>query len=199
MKIKIICILAGIIVLLIGAVAIQQVRINRIQDARDRYKQNMDTALSECVTWKTKDSLSVAQNGVLNLRIHELEKYKASDLKTINSLKKKNEDLSNLIKNNTKTEIKIITQVKDSIIYRDTAKLFSWKDSWVSVSGVVLKDSAEVSVSSKDSLLISATTQYKRFLGFLWKTKKIKDQKVYVVSKNPHTTIENIEYYGINK
>lgn len=197
MKIKLI--LIGIIVCLIGAISIQQVRINHIQDAKNRYQRNMDAALTECVTWKTKDSLSAAQNGILTFRISELERYKAEDLKTINALKKKNEDLNNLIKNNTKTEIKIITHVRDSIIYRDTAKVFSWKDKWVSVAGIVYKDTAKVNVASRDSLVISATTQYKRFLGFLWKTKKIKDQNVYVISKNPHTTIANIEYYGINK
>jgi len=54
------------------------------------------------------------------LRIAELEKYRKSDLKTIESLKKKNEDLDNLIKNASNTEIKIITEVRDSIIYVDS-------------------------------------------------------------------------------
>ena len=170
-----------------------------ISQDRDLYKRNMNSALMECVEWKTKDSLSAAKNATLNLKISELERYRINDINQINQLKKKNEELNNLIKNSSKTEIKIITQLKDTVIYKDTVKYFNWNDNWTSVKGLIQKDTVDLNISNSDSLVISVATKYKRFLGFLWKTKKIKDQNVYVVSKNPHTTITNIEYYGISK
>ena len=170
-----------------------------ISQDRDLYKRNMNSALMECVEWKTKDSLSAAKNATLNLKISELERYRIDDINQINQLKKKNEELNNLIKNSSKTEIKIITQLKDTVIYKDTVKYFNWNDNWTSVKGLIQKDTVDLNISNSDSLVISVATKYKRFLGFLWKTKKIKDQNVYVVSKNPHTTITNIEYYGISK
>ena len=172
---------------------------NIISQDRDLYKRNMNSALMECVEWKTKDSLSAAKNATLNLKISELERYRINDINQINQLKKKNEELNNLIKNSSKTEIKIITQLKDTVIYKDTVKYFNWNDNWTSVRGLIQKDTVDLNISNSDSLVISVATKYKRFLGFLWKTKKIKDQNVYVVSKNPHTTITNIEYYGISK
>mgnify|MGYP006907959297 CR=1 FL=1 len=194
---------AGISAILIAIICFQFNRINIIKSDRDLYKQNMNSALTECVVWKTKDSLSVAKNNTLTLRIAELEKYRKSDLKTIESLKKKNEDLDNLIKNASNTEIKIITEVRDSIIYVDslynTIRVFNWSDNWAKVNGEIYKNEVAINISNKDSLFISAVTIHKRFLGFLWKTKKIKEQNVYAISKNPHTTIENIEYYVINK
>ena len=170
-----------------------------ISQDRDLYKRNMNSALMECVEWKTKDSLSAAKNATLNLKISELERYRINDINQINQLKKKNEELNNLIKNSSKTEIKIITQLKDTVIYKDTVKYFNWNDNWTSVKGLIQKDTVDLNISNSDSLVISVATKYKRFLGFLWKTKKIKDQNVYVVSKNPHTTITNIEYYDISK
>ena len=191
--------LIGIICALIIFIVIMFKQNNIISQDRDLYKRNMNSALMECVEWKTKDSLSAAKNATLNLKISELEKYRIDDINQINQLKKKNEELNNLIKNSSKTEIKIITQLKDTVIYKDTVKCFNWNDNWTSVKGLIQKDTVDLNISNSDSLVISVATKYKRFLGFLWKTKKIKDQNVYVVSKNPHTTITNIEYYGISK
>lgn len=191
--------LIGIICALVIFIVIMFKQNNIISQDRDLYKRNMNSALIECVEWKTKDSLSAAKNATLNLKISELEKYRIDDINQINQLKKKNEELNNLIKNSSKTEIKIITQLKDTVIYKDTVKYFNWNDNWTSVKGLIQKDTVDLNISNSDSLVISVATKYKRFLGFLWKTKKIKDQNVYVVSKNPHTTITNIEYYGISK
>ena len=191
--------LIGIICALVIFIIIMFKQNNIISQDRDLYKRNMNSALMECVEWKTKDSLSAAKNATLNLKISELERYRINDINQINQLKKKNEELNNLIKNSSKTEIKIITQLKDTVIYKDTVKYFNWNDNWTSVKGLIQKDTVDLNISNSDSLVISVATKYKRFLGFLWKTKKIKDQNVYVVSKNPHTTITNIEYYGISK
>ena len=191
--------LIGIICALVIFIIIMFKQNNIISQDRDLYKRNMNSALIECVEWKTKDSLSAAKNATLNLKISELERYRIDDINQINQLKKKNEELNNLIKNSSKTEIKIITQLKDTVIYKDTVKYFNWNDNWTSVKGLIQKDTVDLNISNSDSLVISVATKYKRFLGFLWKTKKIKDQNVYVVSKNPHTTITNIEYYGISK
>ena len=191
--------LIGIICALIIFIVIMFKQNNIISQDRDLYKRNMNSALMECVEWKTKDSLSAAKNATLNLKISELERYRINDINQINQLKKKNEELNNLIKNSSKTEIKIITQLKDTVIYKDTVKYFNWNDNWTSVKGLIQKDTVDLNISNSDSLVISVATKYKRFLGFLWKTKKIKDQNVYVVSKNPHTTITNIEYYGVSK
>lgn len=191
--------LIGIICALVIFIIIMFKQNNIISQDRDLYKRNMNSALIECVEWKTKDSLSAAKNATLNLKISELERYRSDDINKINQLKKKNEELNNLIKNSSKTEIKIITQLKDTVIYKDTVKYFNWNDNWTSVKGLIQKDTVDLNINNSDSLVISVATKYKRFLGFLWKTKKIKDQNVYVVSKNPHTTITNIEYYGISK
>ena len=191
--------LIGIICALVIFIIIMFKQNNIISQDRDLYKRNMNSALIECVEWKTKDSLSAAKNVTLNLKISELERYRINDINQINQLKKKNEELNNLIKNSSKTEIKIITQLKDTVIYKDTVKCFNWNDNWTSVKGLIQKDTVDLNISNSDSLVISVATKYKRFLGFLWKTKKIKDQNVYVVSKNPHTTITNIEYHGISK
>ena len=61
------------------------------------------------------------------------------------------------------------------------------------VDGVLVNHEANIKVQSSDSLVVSVVTEHKRFLGFLWKTSKIKSQSVYVVAKNPHTELKDVE------
>lgn len=117
---------------LVTGLIIQGNQISNLKSDRDIYKRNMESALVDCATWRTKDSLSVAKSNTLTLRIDELERFRESDLKTINKLKKRNEDLDQIITQQSKTIADIKTQVRDSIVYIDTtahkAQVFSWQD-----------------------------------------------------------------------
>lgn len=176
--------------------------ISNIKSDRDIYKRNLESALSECILWRTKDSISMAKNNVLTLKLADLERYRENDTKTIKMLKKRNEDLNQLLLERSVTQIKVVTEVKDSIVYVDSSayktKHFKWSDPWVDVKGKLIDDSVDLSVESRDSLVVGVTTKYKRFLGFLWRTKKIEEQNVYATSKNPHTVIQNVECINVN-
>lgn len=119
-------------VLIVGIITWQSSSLKKTKEERDLYYSNMNAALNECVTWKTKDSLSAAKNDALTLRIDELERYREKDLKTISALKKKNEDLNNLVTELSNTKVEVKTEVRDSIVYVDSskynAKVFSWSD-----------------------------------------------------------------------
>lgn len=189
-----------ILLLIIGmatTIAILGTRLTTTKEDRDIYKRNMEAALVECDTWRTKDSLSVAKSNTLTLRIDELERYRKSDLEQIKKLKKRNEDLDQIISHQSQTIAEIKTQVRDSIVYVDSsvykAQVFNWSDPWMKVDGVLVNHEANIKVQSSDSLVVSVVTEHKRFLGFLWKTSKIKSQSVYVVAKNPHTELKDVE------
>ena len=189
-----------ILVIIIGmatTIAILGTRLSNTKEDRDVYKRNMEAALVECETWKTKDSLSVAKSNTLTLRIDELERFRKADLDQIKKLKKRNEDLDQIISHQSQTIAEIKAQVRDSIIYVDSsaykAQVFNWSDPWMSVDGVLVNNEANIKVQSSDSLVVSVVTEHKRFLGFLWKTSKIKSQSVYVVAKNPHTELKDVE------
>lgn len=77
------------------------------------------------------------------------------------------------------------TPGKRSPIWGDGSQLFEWE-----FTGTF---------ENRDSLLVAETVKYKRFLGFLWKTSKVKDRKVDVVSKNPHTKILGVEFTTIRE
>lgn len=184
---------------------VERSRINQLTGERDKYRTNTETLLQDVFRYQTKDSLNAARVGVLELSIQDYERFMKEDADLINKLKRKNEELQNFSKIQAETIIKIRAQVKDSLIYipGDTAyKLIpcvSFRDSWTNIEACVYNDTLIGDIQIRDSLILYETIIYKRFLSFLWKTKKIKERSFNIVSKNPYTEIKGVEVVSIRK
>lgn len=185
---------------------VQRSRINQLTGERDKYRTNTETLLQDVSRYQTKDSLNAAKVGVLELKLSDFEKYRASDAELIKTLQTKNRELERVTTTQMETINELRATVRDSIVYLpgDTTtivlKCVDISDPWFSLKGCTTPD-GEFSGTfvNRDSILIAATVQYKRFLGFLWKTKKIKNREIDVVSKNPATKILGVEFVIIEK
>lgn len=198
--------LATVVCVIVSATTIytQRAKINRLTEDRNSYRTNTETLLQDVQHYQTCDSLSAAKVGVLELKLSEFEQYRASDAELIKTLRTKNRTLENVTALQTETITKLRGTVRDSLVYvdsvvTDTLKCIDINDRWFTLSGCITGKEFVGQFVSWDSLVIAATTEYKRFLGFLWKTKKIKSREVDVISKNPHTKIQGIEYVEIRK
>lgn len=185
---------------------VQRSRINTLTGERDKYRTNTETLLQEVSRYQTKDSLNAAKVGVLELKLSEFEKYRASDAELIKTLQTKNRELEAVTTAQMETITKLRGTVRDSIVYLpgDTTtivlKCVDISDPWFSLKGCTTPDGEFTGTFvNRDSILVAATVQYKRFLGFLWKTKKIKNREIDVISRNPHTKIMGVEYIEIEK
>lgn len=185
---------------------VQRSRINTLTGERDKYRTNTETLLQEVSRYQTKDSLNAAKVGVLELKLSEFEKYRASDAELIKTLQTKNRELEAVTTAQMETIAKLRGTVRDSIVYLpgDTTtivlKCVDISDPWFSLKGCTTPDGEFTGTFvNRDSILVAATLQYKRFLGFLWKTKKIKNREIDVISRNPHTKIMGVEYIEIEK
>lgn len=198
MKEKII--IYALVIIAIVTLYNQAKQIANLKDEREKYRANTET-LAKCVEqYKTKDLLNAAQVGALTLTIEEYERYRANDLELIKTLQIKNRDLQNVTTTQAITIAKLDGTVRDSIIYKDryttdTLRCIDIDDEWYELHGCANKDGKfDGTFINRDSLLIAVSIKYKRFLGFLWKTSKVKDRKIDVVSRNPHTKIQGVEY-----
>lgn len=182
----------------------QHAKIKRLTEERDRYRSNTEILLQNVETYQTKDSLNAAKVGVLGLKLSEFEKYRTSDAELIKTLQTKNRDLEAVTTAQMKTIIELRGTVRDSIVYLpgDTVVLrcVDISDPWFSLKGCTTPDGEFTGTFiNRDSILIAETVQYRRFLGFLWKTKKIKSREIDIISRNPHTKIIGVEYIEIEK
>lgn len=194
---------------IIGAIAAviwgQHVRIKNLTADRDKYKSNTETLLQDVKTYQTKNSLNAAKVGNLELKLSEYKKYRAEDAALIKSLQTKNRDLQRVTTAQMETINELRATVRDSIVYLpgDTVttvlRCIEYSDKWIDFDGCIKNNTFSGKIITRDSLLITETVQYKRFLNFLWKTKRIKNREFDIVSKNPNSKITGFEVITIEK
>ena len=193
------------VVAAVATIWVQRTKIEKLTDERNRYRGNTETLLQDVETYKTKDSLNAAKVGVLELKLSEFEKYRASDAELIKTLQTKNRELEAVTTAQMETITKLRGTVRDSIVYLpgDTVttvlRCIEYSDKWVDFDGCIINNMFSGKIITRDSLLITESVQYKRFLNFLWKTKRIKNREFDIVSKNPHTKITGFEVITIEK
>lgn len=185
---------------------VQHAKIKRLTEERDRYRSNTEILLQDVRTYQTKDSLNAIKVGNLELSLAEYKKYRADDLALIKTLQAKNRDLERITTTQMETINELRATVRDSVVYLpgDTVttvlRCVDIVEPWFELHGCATPDGQFTGTHiNRDSLLIVETVQYKRFWGFLWKTKKIKNREIDVVSKNPATKILGVEFVTIEK
>lgn len=185
---------------------VQHVKIMRLTEERDKYRSNTEILLQDVKTYQTKDSLNAIKVGNLELSLAEYKKYRADDLALIKTLQAKNRDLERVTTTQMETINELRATVRDSVVYLpgDTVttvlRCVDIVEPWFELHGCATPDGQFTGTHiNRDSLLIVETVQYKRWLGFLWKTNKIKNRQIDVVSKNPATKILGVEFITIEK
>lgn len=195
----------AMVVAAVATIWVQRTKIEKLTDERNGYRGNTETLLQDVETYKTKDSLNAAKVGVLELKLSEFERYRASDAELIKTLQTKNRELERVTTTQMETINELRATVRDSVVYLpgDTVttvlRCIEYSDKWVDFDGCIKNNTFSGKIITRDSLLITETVQYKRWLGFLWKTKKIKNREIDVISRNPHTKIMGVEYIEIGK
>ena len=185
---------------------VQHVKIKRLTEERDKYRSNTEILLQDVKTYQTKDSLNAIKVGNLELSLAEYKKYRADDLALIKTLQAKNRDLERVTTTQMETINELRATVRDSVVYLpgDTVttvlRCVDIVEPYFELHGCATPDGQFTGTHiNRDSLLIAETVQYKRFWGFLWKTQKIKNREIDVVSKNPATRILGVEFVTIEK
>lgn len=186
--------------------------IQSLKSENNRLKSNQEILLTEKKStmaqsqlYRVLDSLNAAKVTELQLSLSEYKKYRKEDLNLIEQLKVKKSDLQKVITSQSKTIFALTSRLKDSIKSNeatgiaDTVKCFNYYSTWADVAGCINNDTIELQIANRESLKIIETIKYKRFLGFLWKTNKIKSRHVDIVSENPYTKIISIEAINIEQ
>ena len=193
---KITLILALVGVIFIG---LQAMRIKSLTGERDRYRSNTTALLRDVEHYRTSDSLNAAKAEVLSLKLSELERYRAEDIKVIETLKLRKKDLEQVTTMQMQTIAELRGIVADTIVIyedgrnTDTLQALHVSDEWIDMHGVIAGGYFDGTLEVRDSIYVVESVRRARFLGFLWRTKRIKSREVDVVNKNPYTEIMGFE------
>lgn len=174
------------------------IALRKSNSEKERFKANQTALLAQVDYWATENEKSAADVLKLSLTVDELRNANVRLVKTADELNIKLKRVQSASTSATKTDIKIITQVRDSIVYRDSVitpiKAFSWRDAWTDVNGVIERDSVDLSIQSVDTLTTIVHKVPHKFWFIKWGCKAIKQT---VVSSNPHTKITYTEYIEV--
>ena len=159
--------------------------------------------MSEVNLYKTEAGESAASVLRLQLTKDELERNYQTVCQEAKELGIKIKRLQSVSQTSIQSEIKIQTEINDSIIYRpeihlvDTLKVFRWNDPpWAEVSGVIDSGMVNLQLHTTDTIKQMVHRVPKRFLFFRFGCKAIRQE---IISKNPHNEIIYSEYIELKK
>lgn len=195
-------ILDGIILALALGVCLEARHARHLRDERDRYRENMNAALMEAQQYKIRDSLNAAKAEGLELTLKEYKRHHEDDAELIADMGIRLKDLSAVNAAQAQTIIELRATPKDTVVIRDSVATPALKlhcgDAWYDFDGLLADGEFSGNLTTRDSLLVVESVRYRRFLGFLWRTRKVDARQVDVVSKNPHTRILNVKHAFIH-
>lgn len=167
---------------------------------RDRYKANQASLLGDVEYYRTENARNAASVQKLTLTVDELRRNYGDLCRTADDLNVKLKRIQSTATTATRTEVKVVTVIKDSVVYRDgqldSMLVFNWRDPWVDVSGSIRRDSVDLGIHSTDTLVQIVHRVPHKFWFIKWGTKAIRQE---VVSTNPHTKITYSEYIELKK
>lgn len=167
----------------------------KLTSENERLTANATALMDRATYYETEAGKSVASVQRLKLDYSELQSHYDHVCRKADELGVQVKRLKAAATIATQTEVKVITQVRDSIVYRDGAldslKLLRWRDPWVTVAGEIRGDSATLNVVSCDTITQIVHRVPKKFWFIKWGTKAIRQE---VISSNPHTQITYTEY-----
>lgn len=169
--------------------------VNDLRSERDRYKANQTALLKDVEYYKTENGKNVASVQKLTLSYDELKENYDLIKKTADELGIKLKRLHSASQTQTQTDIKVVTEVRDTVIYKDSiyipVTVFDWSDPWTDVTGLLDGATIDMNISSRDTLVQIVHRVPHKWWFFKWGTKAIRQE---IVSSNPHTNITYTEY-----
>lgn len=144
------------------------------------------------------DSLNAASAKELQYTKRELEKYKAKDKKILGQMSK-GAKLESVQYINTYIRDTFKIELHDTILI-DTTKTFKYNSEWTEINGCIYKGVIDMEVINKESLIVTQSAEKKKFLFIrlpVWLA-GYKNKRIDIMSKNPNTYIQSIEYIGIH-
>lgn len=153
------------------------------------------------------DSLNAAQTKALRLKADEYRELYASEHELVGKLQADRRGLMATINMQSQTISSLQASLQPVYVYdtinvvRDTIYCFDYSDKWVDVSGCINDGTLDMSLTSRDELLIVESAQRKRFLGIPLPIRWFgyKSRTVDVLSQNPNTEIIGLNYKTIEQ
>lgn len=167
-----------------------------------RLEANLRALASDTAHYRRRLGAESASCDVLRLRCREFERLRTQDARRLREMGIRLRRLEAVAAHTAVTRLETAAPLRDTVriverdtlMLRDTVRLFRWRDAWVRVEGELHADTLRCRVESVDTLHQIVHRIPRRFLFIRWGTKALRQE---IVSSNPHTRLVASEYLRI--
>ena len=182
--------MATVIAILLG------VKLHQTSKEQERLERNQRALLSDVECYKTRADKWAATAEVLELKVSELRQARAEDTKRIKELGIRLREVESYAMSVTQKRGGATLPLRDTVIIRDTVKIFSSERGHTELNGMVRNDSITYHFESVDTIYQVVRRVPHRFLFFRYGTKAIHQD---VWTSNPTTKVVYTEYIEIEE
>ena len=166
---------------------------------KERFRINTDALLSDIQHIQIDSAMMASTVKVLQLSLDEYKRYRAEDAATIKKMGVKIKDLETTGRHDIEINAPIDTEVKDSIVYKDTVAVFirnvKMDTPYIKLDGVMEDNRLTGRIRLPVHLHQAIWIEYKhRLLCWRWKVKAIHQT---MASDNPYAEIKYSEFINI--
>lgn len=171
-------------------------RLRYTQGELRRLEQNIEGLMGDVEHYKTKAEKSAASVAILELKIEEFKRLQSHDAEQIRTLGIKLRHAESFAKSVTSKSSSVNVALRDTIVVRDTVKIFDATLGHTTLSGHIKSDSLSINVEQRDTLYQVVHRVPRKFLFFRFGTKAIHQD---VWTSSPTTEIVYTEYIELSK
>lgn len=172
------------------------VRLKSVKGELRRMEQNIETLMTDVEHYKTKAEKSAASAAMLELRIEEFKRMQSRDAEQIRSLGIRLRRAESFAKSVTSNSGVVSVALRDSVVVRDTIKIFDATLGHTTLSGRIESDSLSLNIEQRDTLYQVVHRVPRKFLFLRFGTKAIHQD---VWTSSPTTKIVYTEYIELSK
>ena len=188
------------LILFLILVAISAISIydnNKLRKSNKALHNNIEVVYDSVAHYKVADSLNAAKVAELQFSEKELLRLYNEDWVLVERLTK-NAKLQTVEKIETVMHDTITVELLDTL-FVDSAKYFKYNSKWTDVEGYIMRDSLSINIANREALLITESLEKKKFWFMrlpIWLF-GYKNKRLDVVSRNPNTQIQSVEYINV--
>ena len=170
--------------------------IQRMSQENKRLRCNQHSLLQDIELYRTRTGDAAASVEALTLQLDEFREQRAEDADYIRSLNIRLRRAESYAKSVVASHHSATLPLRDTIILRDTVRIFAFNDTWSSLAGHIANDTLHYNLHTIDTLRQVIHRIPHRFLFIPYGTKAIRQE---ITSSNPHTTLVYTEYIELGK
>lgn len=170
--------------------------IRRLIAENERLRGNCEALTEDVRLYRTRAGESAVSVQALQLEISEFRKQHKEDAERIRELGIRLRRTESYAKSAMEQRYSEAVVVRDTVILRDTVRIFEGGDRWSRIAGIIAGDSLHYDIRTVDTLHQVVHRVPRKWWFFRFGTRAIRQE---IWSSNPHTQLVYSEYVELGR